>query len=411
METINPNNIIDIDPDTVSFITLKNGNMLMLDDSAPEQPHKNFSKLTYNQNNNKKIYTCSETQNIFYKGISKDLTQIIIKSNFNKISKIIRNIYFSYFPLKIKQNEKIVSLNSSIEFKPSSVQSKHENNNNNIQNRNIENYNELFLETNISKNNNNDKNNYNKNNISKNDTIQQLSNFIDISKNNNNNNFNENNLINNSNVLNNNNNYKKNEKSFDSKYINSNNNLNKQQINNYNKNINSTSIGQKYNRLNHQRTPRIRQDKNYVKAVVSINIPADEEDNIDIIKQFNSLVDRLNEQKFKHKKEKTKEIRKKSDKYYELYKKSNESYLDNLSSNLSRMNKINNNIETAQSNIFNNDISVNNFNKVNSFSNRILTLKEKSLSNFYKMDENSGRGLTKNTIPDVVFPSNFSFHK
>ena len=75
------------------------------------------------------------------------------------------------------------------------------------------------------------------------------------------------------------------------------------------------------------------------------------------------------------------------------------------------MNKKNNNIETAQSNIFNNDISVNNFNKVNSFSNRILTLKEKSLSNFYKMDENSGRGLTKNTIPDVVFPSNFSFHK
>ena len=55
----------------------------------------------------------------------------------------------------------------------------------------------------------------------------------------------------------------------------------------------------KYNRIN-----RIKQDKkdsNYVKAVVSINIPAEEQENINLVKQFNLLVDRLNGQKSKSK--------------------------------------------------------------------------------------------------------------
>ena len=408
METINPTNFIDIDPDTVSFVTLKNGNMLMLDDSAPEQPHKGPTELSYTQNNVKKIYKCSKTQNIFYKGMPKDLTQIVIKSNFNNISKMIRNIYFSYYPSIIKKYEKMASLNSSIEFKQSSLPSKRENNNN-IQNKNNENFNELFLETNFSRNNNNEKNHFNKNNISKNDTIQQFSNYIDSAKNNNNY-FNENNLINNSNILNNNiNNNNKNEKSLESKYINSNNNTNKQQENNYNKDTNRSSMSQKYNRINRGKTPRIKKDKNYIKAVISINIPADEGGNVNIIQQFNSLVDRLNEQKFKNKKEKE-IVKKTSDKYYELYKKTNESYYNNINSNLSRMGKKKSTIELTQNSIFNNT-KINNFSKINSFNNRILTIKEKSFSDFYKVNENSGRRFSKGSISDIVFPSNFSFQK
>ena len=34
METINPKNFIDIEPSSVSFITLKDGNIIMLDDSG-----------------------------------------------------------------------------------------------------------------------------------------------------------------------------------------------------------------------------------------------------------------------------------------------------------------------------------------------------------------------------------------
>ena len=43
METINPKNLIDIDPSSVSFITLKDGNIIMLDESAPVKPTKEKS--------------------------------------------------------------------------------------------------------------------------------------------------------------------------------------------------------------------------------------------------------------------------------------------------------------------------------------------------------------------------------
>ena len=38
METIHPNNIPDIDINTISLITLKNGNMIMIDDAVAEKP-------------------------------------------------------------------------------------------------------------------------------------------------------------------------------------------------------------------------------------------------------------------------------------------------------------------------------------------------------------------------------------
>ena len=52
-----------------------------------------------------------------------------------------------------------------------------------------------------------------------------------------------------------------------------------------------------YNRIN----KRLGKEKNtnYIKAVISINIPGEEKKNSNLIQQFNSLVDRLNGQKSK----------------------------------------------------------------------------------------------------------------
>ena len=40
MESINPNDIGELDTETISYITLKNGNMVMIDDSVPEKLKK-----------------------------------------------------------------------------------------------------------------------------------------------------------------------------------------------------------------------------------------------------------------------------------------------------------------------------------------------------------------------------------
>ena len=40
METIHPNDIISMDLNTISYLTLKNGNMVLIDDSVPEKVNK-----------------------------------------------------------------------------------------------------------------------------------------------------------------------------------------------------------------------------------------------------------------------------------------------------------------------------------------------------------------------------------
>ena len=41
----NPKNFIDIDPTVVSFITLKNGNMIVIDESTPAKSNKEKKKI------------------------------------------------------------------------------------------------------------------------------------------------------------------------------------------------------------------------------------------------------------------------------------------------------------------------------------------------------------------------------
>ena len=416
METINPNNIIDIDPETISFITLKNGNMVMIDELTQEKPHKrkiDFVNIDNNLNVQKeppKIIelALSETQYFSYKGVPKDITQIIRKSNFNLVSKIIKNIDFFYKSSKSKENskkiinEKMPSLNCSIELKNSMFQSKQENNEN-IIGIMKNNETELFMDTNISKqivnykpNDEEQKTIIKNENNNKNEKMHQLSNIIEISKNN----ENINSTVTNKQIM--------------EKSINNNNNVTEIEITNYSKDVNKNNYIKKYNKINRGKTPRLNQSKNYAKAVVSINIPADEDENIDLVKQFNSLVDRLNSQKIKNKNNvPQKEILKKSSRYYELYKKNNENYFDSLANNLNKIQKKNNyNLNLTQNNLFANsdiNININGFGRNNnSLNSRILSLKEKTFSNISYRNDSSGReGMKGNYDSEIVFPSNF----
>ena len=129
MKAINPNDLFKLDTDSISFITLKDGNMIMIDESAPEkfssnnpnniadysQKNKSPQKLTFskrltfsyngenipNNLNNEKI-------NSRYSDIN---TQKIIKNDFNLISKISKNTNFEFKP-KILDRNKINDINN-----------------------------------------------------------------------------------------------------------------------------------------------------------------------------------------------------------------------------------------------------------------------------------------------------------
>ena len=422
IERVNPKNFIDIDldPYKVALITFTDGNMIMIDETAQVKPNKKkiISKEEKNNFNESLIkeksqeLSLSEQINFFFIGNHKNEGKpvtINIKSDFNLISTISKNINFSFLKNnniieeKNKMNENIVnnnipSPNSSIDIKSSMFQSSKNNNkniikinntNNNILSEDnvnlkltdtifpnqINNYNEKIneeinssnlLTDHFNDNNKNDKNNkiriikdtqkytFDENsnndngNIDKNQNDNIVANNNEEIKNYQNELINKNNISNkrNGNLYNSNN---QNEKNENNSYINNpsiiiqNNNFysqndfpknnltineqnrNKDEIIEKNMTIEKRSRSIKYNRINKIRQKR--KDNNYVKAVVSINIPAEEEENINLVKQFNSLVDRLNGQKSKNQ---AKEIIKKSDRYYELYKNQNEIFLNSF---------------------------------------------------------------------------------
>lgn len=524
MESVNPKNFIDIDPYIVSFITLKDGNMIMIDELTPAKPNKVkiLSGTENNKNNNSELLNkekapelaLSEQINFSFIGEPKneESKTIIKKSDFNLISNISKNINFSFInnDKKIKKNNtngnipnniqnnfnnnnNISSLNSSIDIKSSMFQSKRDKNNvNNILNEDNVNINltdtifsnqqnnnfngkkieeimpsnifaKNLTENNINKKNNNireiDKiikdnqkytfdekpkedniNNINKNTKEKNNKNEQ------INKINNFNQINYDNINGNINIKNYNSPNKKTDKDEKS-YINnpsliiqnnnfySQNNFQKNNINTNEPNINnetelttqenrSKNKSKRYNRLN--RLNQSKKDGNYVKAVVSINIPGEEEENINLVQQFNSLVDRLNGQKSQTQ---AREIIKRSERYYELYKNPNENILNSLISpekNKKRLkynvffeNNTNNNGKYGDNNIsnsiYNNDMSYISYQKNNNFNSRILALKERSMISMNNSfaNENNTKNIYKknNNNPDIVLPSNFAFNK
>ena len=111
MESINPSDIANLDFDSISFITLKTGDMIMIDNSVPKKIQldkkiKNNKNITQKDTIKPKL-SVSKQNNFSYKGkitfnkfSSKynniNNNQILLKNNFNLISKISKNISFCY---------------------------------------------------------------------------------------------------------------------------------------------------------------------------------------------------------------------------------------------------------------------------------------------------------------------------
>lgn len=93
MESINPNDIDDIDHNLISLITLKNGNMISIDDSIPAKKNKNASNKTLKYKN----YQISQKL-INLTIVSKKENLKNLCTNFNSKNKICKNNNFYYNP-------------------------------------------------------------------------------------------------------------------------------------------------------------------------------------------------------------------------------------------------------------------------------------------------------------------------
>ena len=181
METINPKDVGKLDFDSISFITLKNGDMIMIDGSAPEkykseaQKYDNYSTKIKNNIQNlevmKQLSFTYKGKNKYNNTIDKINNKIILKNDFNSISypskamnlsfKGISNNKFAlnnFQNLPIKQNIKKNSL-----FEISNI-----NNNINLNNKRLSNNPEINPNINTLKkateNNNNNSSETNSNN-------------------------------------------------------------------------------------------------------------------------------------------------------------------------------------------------------------------------------------------------------
>ena len=464
METINPKNFIDIDPTSVSFITLKDGNMIMLDDSTPVKPSKE-----------KKIQSSLEEINTLQKIKPQQILAVSFPTNFsykgnvkkNIILEITKNINFSYNKTVYKHKEKnMPSPNSSIDFKSSMLQSKKDMTNLNINNstninKNIfseDNVNIRMTDTLVSKQttinvNNENENIMPSNNLSmyndnksriklekKSDENMQAFTFkneqkklLDINneinldlKEENNDNTNNNNIelieekekenkMQNKSIEEKIDTFKKivfNNNKIPSSLIINNNNFSSKITENPKRSVmtevsineDKTETNKTYNKIN----KRLTKDKNtnYIKAVISINIPGEEKKNSNIVTQFNSLVDRLNGQKSKGK---IKNI-KKSDRFYELYKNSNENYILHriLSPKKTKRKIPHDYFRDISSFLTNSEMSTIASGKGSSLNSRILALKEKTNPNNSFRSDNENNQNDKN---DIVLPSNFLYSK
>jgi hypothetical protein len=96
METINPKDVSKLDFDSISFITLKNGDMIMIDRSVPEKYKSELPKNDNHRNKKEKnSFKLEVTKQLSFsfKGkkqfnniIDKGNKKILIKSDFNRIS-------------------------------------------------------------------------------------------------------------------------------------------------------------------------------------------------------------------------------------------------------------------------------------------------------------------------------------
>jgi len=379
MESIHPNDIITMDLNSISYLTLKNGNMVLIDDSIPEKGNKEKMKLPKSSNSNKneskkiqkniKLEIVSSSS-IFFKGIRKNNSynneNDKRKYDYKIFNKIIKNENFSIKGMKVnyfnsnnnnifekeKENIPINNINNHFNMdKTSKFSYKNENKIDSYSRSQIPKENEI-PHVNFKLNNNNE------NNIQSEYTQNKLNPNINTNMsipitNSYNNNINNNNIDNQFNL-----------------------NSNNSNINNDSKRRNKSKI---FGFFGKDKKVRIS-----INAVCSLNIKAEDKYKINLINQFNNLVDRLNEEREKDTVTKLLQTEKvdKYSKFYPLYK--NKTHNDVIKKNFEMMNQ-NYNL----SNDFGSDINNN-------------SIKNKTLNNFYKKENiigyNNFMNSNKNTI-------------
>ena len=279
METIHPNNIPDIDINSISLITLKNGNIIMIDDSVEEKPNiKIMQKDQEYFKKEKKFHFLSISDHLTYylKGkihnINKkdDKKKLIIKNDFNSVSKISKNINFSYYR---KPRNNIQTLNTN--KNENNLKNKFEENKTNCMkfSKSLKNFNTIYIPQ------INDKANLNSN-ILLNDNKSK---FVQLDESN----------------------YLPNDKDLDDEE-------------NKEEEINSKINKKKRNFI--ERIEKIVGERNNhtVKAVISLNIPCDNPSMLSTTeKQFNVLMSKL---RGKQRKYKRRNLDMNYQKFYQLYK-------------------------------------------------------------------------------------------
>ena len=323
MESIHPNDITTLDMDQISYVTMKNGNMILVDDTVPQKsntenkniPGPSSSGVSESKVQKDIILEISSPYTLSFEG-NNDTNKN--KSNFKICSEVIKNISFTFDGIKTNNNK-----------------------------------------------NNNDEQLNNKENISTNSMRPYLKeNAPQEVKNVQNNNNNENDI-----------NFSKIEK-IDFNQSNVNTNLSIPIMNFSNNNADNKSANNALNRRK-SRASRIfgvggtgRKNRISVNAVCTLNIKAEEKYKINLINQFNGIVDKLNAEREKKPIYELidNEKNKNNLKFYEFYKNKPHSTL--------RKSKeiLNQNYITEGNNDYNNGINhkrnhitLNNFNKKNSY--------------------------------------------
>lgn len=395
MESIHPNDIMTLDMTKVSYVTLKDGSMIVIDNSVPEKGNKTKKDIDSSSNKTKPPkeikLEISSPSTLSFKGNTDNNK---FKSNFKIGTQITKNTNFSFFGKKFESKSSFKSNSDS-----------HSNNGSNKENKDLNNKNYISSTTikSVLKNNNNNSNQFNINNNIENQLIKSSQ------KEPNNNNENEINII-------------KTEKS-EMNQSNINTNLSNPLLNymNNNQEIQDTAnsnLSRRKSRASRVFNTGILNRKNRIQinAVCTLSIRAEDRHNINIIHQYNSLVDKLNAERDKKPLYHINDFNKSKNsfRYYDYYK--NKASLIKKS-----MNNLNQNFQFDTSNNFNsgnndekNYKTINDYNK--KYGNQIFNTIDRN-KRFYR--QNSGTlvsnrafksRINKYSSSDLILPSNKMIH-
>ena len=366
--------------------------MILIDESVPEKANKNIKaiNLDKNESNIPKKYKLeiSSLSALSFKG-KKDKENN--KSDFKLCSKIVNNINFSFKGIKLNKSE-----NYSKNDIDSNKENKFLNYTGNMKNYNSSNLIKGNLQNNTNKNINFNKNSFKESEPQQNTNLQY-------------NNYNNENNINFSKIENTN---------ISIPMINFSNTLD------YKNNLSNNQTNRRKSRASRLfgtggRFTGIK-GKISINAVCSLNIRAEEKYNINLIRQFNSLVDKLNEERDKKAITEINESNRdnKSLRYYELYKDKSNNMIKKNMGNLNHDYRFD--IKDNYNNSFYNN-TLNNFNSNNKktykdFSND-NSLNRINRHNIYSSPSNissNGIKLFKSKInkysSKLVLPSNKIVH-